>query len=264
MSFFKKYSNFHKGYFIIFTALNIIIFLASIYGATSNKEKIQLISIIALISTITGMLSSIYTARGELGAFTWGVVNTFTYIFVAWHSKIYGQAILYIFFETPMQIVGYYMWRKSLKNTQGDKVKPRVLSAKQWAIIGVIFMIVWSAYAIFINYLPELFNDVLGMNIAKDPLYIVDSLSTTVTITAVILTCMRFVEQWYLWIISATIGIILFVMSLFVSKFSLNSLSAMVMWMEFLSNSIYGFIIWRKMQKETIDMETLNITELVS
>ncbi|MGL4990088.1 MAG: hypothetical protein ACRC57_02820 [Sarcina sp.] len=75
---------------------------------------------------------------------------------------------------------------------------------------------------------------------------------------------MRFVEQWYLWIMSAAIGIILFVMSLFVSKFSLNSFSAMVMWIEFLSNSIYEFIIWRKLQKETLDIDTLDISEFVS
>lgn len=248
MEFFKKYSRFHKGYFLLFTTLNILIFIASIWTNKSASDLAIGIEVIALISTITGMLSSIYTARGELGAFTWGVVNTFTYIFVAWHSQIYGQAILYIFFETPMQFVGYYMWRKNLKNSDGGQVKPRKLNVMQWIITGILFIIVWILYGIFINYLPDIFKNLFGIIIEKDPLYIIDSLSTTVTITAVILTCMRFLEQWYFWIASSTIGIILFIMSLFVSDFSLNSLSAMIMWFEFLSNSLYGFFAWRKMQ----------------
>ena len=253
MMFFSKYSKFHKGYFLLFTILNTLIFIISIY--TNKSESILAIGIevLAFISTITGMLSAIYTVRGELGAFTWGVVNTFTYIFVAWHSEIYGQAILYIFFETPMQVVGYYMWRKSLKNGDSGRVKPRKLSSIQWIITMILFVIVWILYGIFIKYLPEIFNNLFGIVIADDPLYIVDSLSTTVTITAVILTCMRFVEQWYFWIISASIGIILFVISLFISNFSLNSLSAMIMWIEFLSNALYGFFIWRKMHMNSVE-----------
>lgn len=253
MMFFSKYSKFHKGYFLLFTILNTLIFIISIY--TNKSESILAIGIevLAFISTITGMLSAIYTVRGELGAFTWGVVNTFTYIFVAWHSEIYGQAILYIFFETPMQVVGYYMWRKSLKNGDSGRVKPRKLSSIQWIITMILFVVVWILYSIFIKYLPEILNNLFGVVIADDPLYIVDSLSTTVTITAVILTCMRFVEQWYFWIISASIGIILFVISLFISNFSLNSLSAMIMWIEFLSNALYGFFIWRKMHMNLVE-----------
>lgn len=253
MEFFKKYSTFHKGYFLLFTILNTLIFIVSIYTNKSESTLIVGIEVLAFISTITGMLSAIYTVRGELGAFTWGVINTFTYIFVAWHSEIYGQAILYIFFETPMQVVGYYMWRKSLKNANTGRVKPRKLNPIQWVITMVLFVIVWVLYGIFINYLPEILKNLFGIVIVKDPLYIIDSLSTTVTITAVILTCMRFIEQWYFWIISASIGIILFVISLFISDFSLNSLSAMVMWIEFLSNALYGFFIWRKMQVNSVE-----------
>ena len=253
MGFFKKYSTFHKVYFLLFAILNTLIFIVSICTNKSESTLTLGIEALAFISTMTGMLSAIYTVRGELGAFTWGVINTFTYIFVAWHSKIYGQAILYIFFETPMQVVGYYMWRKSLKNENSGRVKARKLTPMQWLITMILFAIVWILYGIFIKYLPEILNNLFGIVIADDPLYIVDSLSTTVTITAVILTCMRFVEQWYFWIISASIGIILFIISLFISDFSLNSLSAMVMWIEILSNALYGFFIWRKMQVGTVE-----------
>lgn len=255
MKFFNKYSKFHKGYFIVFSILNIVIFGLSIYNKAILGENPSIFDVLAFTSTMTGMLSSIYTARGELGAFTWGVVNTFTYIFVAWHSQIYGQAILYIFFETPMQVVSYFMWKKSMKNS--TTVEPRKLNTPQWIVTIILFIIVWIAYGIFVKMLPEIFQSTFGIHIAQDPLYIVDSLSTTVTITAVILTCMRFLEQWYFWIASSTIGIILFILSLCVSHFSLNSLSAMVMWAEFLSNSLYGFIAWRKLHKNKVAHEAV-------
>ncbi|MGL4654850.1 MAG: nicotinamide riboside transporter PnuC [Sarcina sp.] len=255
MKFFNKYSKFHKGYFVIFSILNIAVFALSIYNKAILGENPSIFDVLAFVSTMTGMLSSIYTARGELGAFTWGVVNTFTYIFVAWHSQIYGQAILYIFFETPMQVVSYFMWKKSMKNS--TTVEPRKLNSKQWIMTIVLFVIVWVAYGIFIKMLPSIFESTFGIHIAADPLYIVDSLSTTVTVTAVLLTCMRFLEQWYFWIASSTIGIILFIASLYVSNFSLNSLSAMIMWAEFLSNSLYGFIAWRKLHKNRLKQETV-------
>lgn len=248
MNFFKKYSKFHKGYFVVFVVLNLVIFGISVYNKVSIGENPDIFDFLALTTTITGVLSGIYTARGELGAFTWGVVNTFTYIFVAWHSQIYGQAILYIFFETPMQIVSYFIWKRNMKKSDAATVEPRKLDLKKWIVLIILFVIVWAAYGTFINYLPEIFKTDFSLIIKRDPLYIVDSLSTTLTITAVILTCMRFIEQWYFWIASSTIGIILFIMSLCVSSFSLNSLSAMIMWAEILSNSLYGFIIWKKLR----------------
>ena len=248
MSFFKKYSKFHKGYFILFLAVNLIIFGLSIYNKVSIGESPTIFDVLALTTTVTGMLSGIYTARGELGAFTWGVVNTFTYIFVAWHSQIYGQAILYIFFETPMQVVSYFIWKRNMQKSDAVTVEPRKLNLKKWIVLIILFIIVWFIYGTFINYLPEIFKTDFSIVIKRDPLYIIDSLSTTLTITAVILTSMRFIEQWYFWIASSFIGIIVFVLSLFISSFSLNSLSAMIMWIEILSNSVYGFILWKKLK----------------
>ncbi|MGL5820630.1 MAG: nicotinamide riboside transporter PnuC [Sarcina sp.] len=242
--FFNKYSRFHKGYFILFIALNTIIFIASIF---EKNVAFSVFDVLAYISTVTGVLSAIYTARGELGAFTWGIVNTFTYIFVAWHSQIYGQAILYIFFETPMQVVSYYIWKRNISKSNGQNVEPRSLNLKKWICIIIAFLIVWISYAIFINHLPQILNDLVGDKIKRDPLYIIDSLSVTMTITAVMLTCLRYIEQWYFWIATTAIGVLLFIVSLFDCKFSLNSLSALVMWSELLSNSIYGYIVWKKM-----------------
>lgn len=123
MGFFKKLSTFHKYCFSIYTLLYITIFLVPLFRAGGIEENLTTMGVVALVSTLTGLVSSVYTARGEAICYIWGVINTFTYIFVAWSSQAYGQSILYIFFETPMQIIGYYLWRKNIKGNSNNIIE---------------------------------------------------------------------------------------------------------------------------------------------
>lgn len=247
MSFFNKFSKFHKIYFIFYVTVNILIFLVPFFEKGISKETISIIGVLALISTITGLLSSLYTARGEVICYVWGFINTFTYIFVAWATQAYGQSILYIFFETPMQVVGYYLWKKNIEQSSSNVVEARRLNKKEWVFLIVSFIVVWVVYAIFLKALPHLMKSLLDITISPDRDFIIDSLSSTLTICAVILTTKRFFEQWHFWIASTAIGMLLFLVSMVTSKdFSLNSLSAFVMWSQFLINSIYGFSCWKK------------------
>ncbi|WP_297636902.1 nicotinamide riboside transporter PnuC [uncultured Clostridium sp.] len=258
MKFFKEFSTFHKYLFSIYATLNIVIFLIPLFYPGGIAKNLTIIGVLALISTLTGLLSSIYTARGQAVAYIWGVFNTATYIFVAWASHAYGQSILYIFFETPLQLIGYYLWSKNTKNSSSNTVESRRLDKRGWIILIVSFFTIWILYAIFISDLPYLLKTFTHITIAADKEFIIDSLSSTLTIIAVILTSKRFYEQWHFWIASASMGIILFLVSMLRSRtFSLNSFSALTLWSLFLISSIYGLNLWKKLNSDSNNKEEL-------
>ncbi|MGL5648113.1 MAG: nicotinamide riboside transporter PnuC [Clostridium sp.] len=260
MKFFKEFSTFHKWLFSVYATLNIIIFLIPLFHKGGISKNLTVISVLALISTLTGLLSSIYTARGQAIAYIWGVFNTSTYIFVAWASQAYGQSILYIFFETPLQVIGYYLWAKNTKNSSSNTVEARRLNKRGWVILIISFFTVWILYAIFISDLPYLLKTFIHVTIPADKNFIIDSLSSTLTIVAVILTTKRFYEQWHFWIGSASMGILLFLISMMQSKtLDLNSFSALTMWSLFLISSIYGLRLWKKLPSASDNKKPQNI-----
>ena len=255
MNFFKKYSTFHKIYFIVFFFFNIFTFGLGIYNEKSLSATILIVSIASIISTISGLFAGIYTARAEVAAYAWGIVNSCFYIFISITNHMYAEVILYVIYMLPMNIYGYFAWRKSARQTKHDNttestIEVRSLSKKQMGLIVPGVLILWGLYALFIYNLPNILQPVLGFRIPADHLFYIDSFTATVTIFAVIVSAKRFRETWYFWILSDGVGAILYFTSLFTqTSFSISSLSGAMMWIQFLTNAIYGVIVWKKLDK---------------
>ena len=250
MNFFKSYSKFHKIYFVSFLILNLIIFFSPTF--TGSKESIGELftwsSVIPLISTLTGLLAAIYTARGQVLAYVWGFFNVSTYIIVSYSQHLYGEVSLYLLYMLPMQIVGFYSWKKNLN---GNEVKAKTMKAKHWIMFAIFVCVFWGLYATYVYHLPNILDALFGISIPMDKQFMIDSLTATLTVSAVILATNRFVEQWYMWMISDSIGIILFIIKIVESgSFTVGAFSGAVMWIQFTSNAIYGFITWRKLNKK--------------
>lgn len=250
MNFFKSFSKFHKIYFVVFLVLNIVLFFVPAIQSGSLDSILTLTGIIGLVATIAGLFAAIYTARASVVCYIWGLLNTSSYAFVAYHSHVYGQVILYVFFQIPMQFVGFYLWNKSLKSGNTGEIEVKRMTGKNWVVLAIFFIVVWILYGIFLKYLPNIFQCLFHTHIDADKQYIVDALTSTLMICAVIMATKRYVEQWYFWIASDGVGIILFILSLIGTKhFSLNSLSGAIMWTQFTLNAVYGFINWKRLNK---------------
>lgn len=250
MNFFKSFSKFHKIYFTVFLILNIILFFVPAVQTGSMDSVLTLAGIVGFVATIAGLFAAIYTARASVVCYIWGFLNAAAYAFVSFHSHIYGQVILYVLFQIPMQFVGFYLWNKSLKSGNTGEIEVKRMTGKNWFTLGVFFIVVWILYGIFLYFLPNIFQCVFHVHIDADKQYIVDALTSTLMICAVIMSTKRYVEQWYFWIATDAVGIILFILSLISAKhFSFNSLSGAIMWIQFTLNGIYGFINWRRLNK---------------
>lgn len=253
MNFYKKFSTFHKIFFAIFAIINIALFITPAIQTGSIASILNISSVIELISTFAGLLAAIYTARGEVLCYIWGFINALVYIYIVLTGDMYGQAILYTFFKLPMQVVGFYAWSRSLNNDGEKTVEAKKLTKANWITLIISFFVVWILYAIFLQYLPTIMHGLFGKTIPQDKEFIIDALTSTLTILAVVLSTKRFVEQWYFWLLANSIGIVLFVIALIGAKsFSIDTVSGMIIWIQFTINAVYGFINWKRLNKKVV------------
>lgn len=263
MTWFKSFSKFHKGYFIFFLLVNIFFFFSPLYSGGSISETITVLSIAGLLSAVTGLLAAVYTARAEAAAYAWGVVNTCFYIFISLSRTMYAEVILYTLYMLPMNCYGFFAWRKSAleakkDNSESSTIEVRSLNKKQWIGIIIFIIVLWFLYSRFAYYLPDIIKNFTGNIIPPDKSYLIDSFTATVTICAVIVSTQRFKETWYFWLLADAVGIVLYLHS-FLSdpNLSLAALSGALMWIQFTVNSVYGIILWKKIDKRQ-HIETAN------
>lgn len=131
------------------------------------------------------------------------------------------------------------------------------MKRKQWIFLSIVFIIVWIFYSIFLKNIPQILKVVANITISADKEYIIDSLSSTLTIIAVILTSKRYFEQWHFWIVLSAMGVLLFIVSMLrTNHLDLDSLSALVMWSEYLISLVYGFILWKKLNNPSEELNS--------
>ncbi|MFR5266494.1 nicotinamide riboside transporter PnuC [Clostridium sp.] len=253
MKFFKSYSLFHKIFFIVFLILNIIVFIAPAFQQGGSWNSVfSFLSILGFVVTISGLFAGIYTARAEVPTYIWGTINVFFYIILSLSRHLYAEVILYTVYMLPMNIYGYFAWKKSAQSidhtdTTASTIEVKSLKKSTWSYIVIFGIIIWICYGTFVYYLPNIFAH-FGMIIAPDKEFYIDSFTATVTIFAVIVSTRRFKETWYFWLVSDSVGIILYVVSIIESgSFSFAALSGAIMWTQFVLNAIYGIMVWKKL-----------------
>ena len=256
MKFYKNFTAFQKAFFLFFTIASIIVFLLPAFIPGGNVEEVfSVLGIIGIISTLSGILVSIYTAKASISGYVWWWINTGTFAIIALAGNLYGQFIKNFLILLPLQIYGFIAWRRNMNGNNSEEIAIRKFTTKNWiyAVIGVI--ICWGLYAIFLTELPNILNSLFSIKISKDPQVILDSFTSILTITAVFLTGKRFIEQWYFWLVSNSLGVIMFIIQTVHAGISnpsmfVGGLSNTISILQYGAGAVYGFILWRIMYKE--------------
>ena len=97
--YFTDWNLFEKIWLLTFTAVNIYLFFS--WGDTW----------IGLTASLTGMLCVVLTAKAKMSSFYWGLINIFSYSYVAYQSAYYGDVMLNLLYFLPMTFFGIYFWR---------------------------------------------------------------------------------------------------------------------------------------------------------
>lgn len=256
MNFYNSFTKFQKVFFIFFTAASIITFLLPLSLGKDNFSSVfSPLGITGLLCTISGILVSIYTSNANIYGYIWWIINTITLSIIALVSSLYGQFIENFFIVLPLIIYGFISWKSHMSKESTNKIIVKTLTKKQWLYSILISIVCFIVYAIFLDKLPFILYKLFNIKISADPQILLDSITATLTIMAVFFTGKRYVAQWNFWIISNSLGFIMFVIqtihtgiinpSIFVGDLS-NTLSLL----QYLVGSIYGYIMWKRMHNE--------------
>ena len=185
------------------------------------------LSLLDLVTAITGIFSVVLCAKGKKSGFIFGLVNVVAYSVIAFNSFYFGEVMLNVLFYVPMNIASYFLWKKN-QETDKQEVKCRALNWKQ-ICIGVVIIAV-------ITFLYHLVLASLG-----GAMTLLDGTTTILSIVATILMATRYSEQWLCWIVTNIITVVMWVIA--------GNPVMVVMWGAYLVNAFYGYWRWRKNSK---------------
>ena len=88
-------------------------------------------NVIAVISSICGILYTILAGKGKIYCYFFGLLGSGCYITLSFLNALWGNALLYLLYYIPMQILGIFKWSKNLKNNSVEIVKSRLSIQKR-------------------------------------------------------------------------------------------------------------------------------------
>lgn len=221
-NYFDDWNLYEKWWLLIFAGINIYLFFA--WHDT----------IIGLVTSLTGMLCVVLTAKGRISNYYFGIINVALYVVISFQSKYYGEAILNLVYFLPMSFVGIYYWYKHENKKKKDTIYMLKIKKSEFLFWLVVSAIGILGYGLFLGYL-------------HGTLPFVDASSTVLSITGMILTVRRAREQWIIWIVEDIIEVGMWV---YVFMTSGGNVSMIIMWTAYLTNAIYGYYNWKKLEVE--------------
>lgn len=186
-------------------------------------------SLIALISAICGILYTFFAGKGRPECYLFGVTGSSFYCYLAWQNLLWGNLLLYACYYVPMQILGFFRWKKNLKFGRKDVVKISLSNKEMSVLVIFLFLLTIIVY-----------NSLLYF---KDSNPILDSITAVFSIGGMYLTVRRAIEQWIFWMIVNMLSLIMWINVLMSGS---KVYSTIAMWFVYLILAVYFYIDWKK------------------
>lgn len=183
---------------------------------------------LGIASAVTGTLYTMFAGKGKISCYIFGIFNTAAYGYIAFSQKIYGDMMLNWAIYLPMMFVGIILWRKR-RDAQHTIIKAS-LDWKMRMILLVLNIAAIAAYAVVLHRLG-----------ARQP--VIDSCTTILSVTAMLLTLKRCIEQWLLW---TAVNLLSVVMWFRVYLNGGESIATLLWWVIMLVSGIIFFCQWKK------------------
>ena len=216
---------------IIFPLVLVLIIIISVY---TNDNKI------ALISAICGISYTVLAGKGKISCYIFGLTGTLCYAFIAYKNSLYGNLALYLLYYFPMQVIGIFKWKNYLQEKTNEIVKTK-LSKQERVLYGFLTIIFTLLF-------------ILVLKTMGDANPIIDAITSIFSITGLVLTVKRCIEQWYLWTIVNALSILMWSQAYLNGS---NCFATILMWCVYLFLGLYFLMVWRRDLKST-EFQTIN------
>ena len=190
-------------------------------------------SYLNLISSLIGVTSLIYCAKGNPFGQVLIIIFSLLYGIISYACRYYGEVATYVGMTLPMAIIALVEWVRHPFKGNKSEVEVRKITLKDHIIMWSLAAVVTATFYFILKY----FNTA---NLAFS------TLSVTTSFVAVYLTSRR---SPYYAIAYAANDVVLIVLWLLASLKDVKYVSVLACFTAFLVNDIYGFINWRRMEK---------------
>ena len=214
----KKTEIFGLSFIILFIIVNAIV----------NND-----SYIALISAVCGITYTFIAGKGNPICYLFGLTGSGFYSFLSLQNLLWGQLFLYLGYYIPMQITGFFKWKRNLKENSNEIKKIRLPKIEMLILLFILLIV-----GIFVFYLLSNYND-------KHPL--LDTITAVMSIGGMYLTVRRAIEQWIFWMVVNFFSLILWIIVALSGK---PVYSTIIMWAVYLFLAVYFYRDWKKELKE--------------
>lgn len=222
----KKFMNY-------FTGFEIGLWLTSVLLIVVSFLLFKQSDYLTLSASIIGATFLIFNAKGNpIGQFL-TIVFSLLYGIISYRFSYYGEMITYLCMTMPMALFALVSWLKNPYKNNKSQVKVNRLKSKE-----IIFMFLLSIIVTIIFYfILKHFNTA---NLLPS------TLSVTTSFLAVYLTFRR---SPYFALAYAMNDLVLIVLWVLASITKISYTSVVICFIVFFVNDMYGFINWKKMEK---------------
>lgn len=220
----KDLKSLNKFEIILLVFSNIVIFSTHFFLPNAN--------VVSTFASMIGVTSLVFIAKGVVLGQILCIIFSIFYGLISLANGYYGEMLTYVCMTLPMNVFSLISWiRHPFKDT--NEVEVSSLSIKK---ILLIFILSLGVTIIFYFVLKAL-------NTAS---LIVSTISITTSFIAVSLT---FFRSPYYALAYATNDLVLIVLWIIATFKDSSNFTMILCFIIFLVNDIYGFINWKKMQK---------------
>lgn len=181
-----------------------------------------------ILSAVSGVICVVLVAEGKLSNYLWGLVNCTLYGLTSYHNGFYGDMTLNWLIYVPFQFIGFCLWRNALMAE--DDLPTKSLDLYQGLMAAVVLIASIGVGTLILIKVG-----------GHQPL--TDATNVCLSLLATLLMALRFKEQWLCWIAVNVSGIWLWLNT------GEGGEAALLMWVAFLVNSLYGYWKWSKLEK---------------
>ncbi len=181
---------------------------------------------IEVIATLTGLIYLIYSVKGKILCWFFGIISSLCFIYVFSQSKIYANMGLYVYYVF-ISIYGWIHWSKS--NSNGKELQVSIIDTKY----GVILLSISAILFVLIT---------LGLKKYTDSdIVFWDAFTTSLSIVATWMLARKILYHWLVWVV---------IDSVYIGMYIYKGLYAtIVLFVVYTIFAIIGYIEWHQKWK---------------
>lgn len=178
----------------------------------------------------TGLLNGYYAAQGKKINYLFGMVNYLLLGYIAFMNSLYGIFFFYVFLFAPLQVHGFFTWKRNIKSKNQIEIKSFTLK-NSFIIISICIL-----GSVIVGYL---LNMLPGQQLA-----FIDATSNCINLCGMVLMMLQFKESWWLWFVNNILDLIISIHC--VLHHGENSIMMLATAIAFIVINILGIVQWNK------------------